>query len=237
MKERPILFSAPMVRAILDDRKTQTRRIIKPQPYIDEMGNFCWNGGNFGQDFNGPRIQAIASPIPSSKTKRVRCPYGKPGDRLWVRETFSHDFEHNRCFYKADCDNDGTIPYLINGSGLGGGVGNARIQKWKPSIHMPRIASRILLEITGVRVERLQDISEEDAIAEGASFTDNGLDKWGQKNAGWSHIGKTDKDECLLSARSSFGNLFESINGHGTWDLNPYVRAIEFKRVNNGFSE
>ena len=205
-KERPILFSAPMVRAILDGRKTQTRRIIKPQPYIDEMGNFCWNGENFGQDFNGPCIQAIASPIPSSKTKRVRCPYGKPGDRLWVRETFNHDGE--KYIYAADLNELGVQKWAA---------------QWKPSIHMPRIASRILLEITGVRVERLQDISEEDAIAEGCikfpfeddhAYTFYDDDKTGHAT----HTG-------------AYRKLWESINGSGSWDLNPWVWVVEFRTL------
>ena len=206
MKERPVLFSATMVRAILDGRKTQTRRIIKQQPYIDEMGNFCWNGENFGQDFNGPCIQAIASPIPSSKTKRVRCPYGKPGDRLWVRETFNHDGE--KYIYAADLNELGVQKWAA---------------QWKPSIHMPRIASRILLEITGVRVERLQDISEEDAIAEGCikfpfeddhAYTFYDDDKTGHAT----HTG-------------AYRKLWESINGSGSWDLNPFVWVVEFKTL------
>ena len=200
MKERPVLFSAPMVRAILDGRKTQTRRIIKPQPYIDEMGNFCWNGENFGQDFNGPCIQAIASPIPSSKTKRVRCPYGKPGDRLWVRETFNHDGE--KYIYAADLNELGVQKWAA---------------QWKPSIHMPRNASRILLEITGVRVERLQDISECDAKAEGSYVCD--------------YFGRRLLDQSSNQGCYKWGyrSIWESLNGTGSWDLNPFVWVIEFK--------
>ena len=214
MKERPILFSAPMVRAILDSRKTQTRRIINPQPYIDGMGNFCWNGENFGQDFNGPCIQAIASPIPSSKTKRVRCPYGKPGDRLWVRETFK---QHDEVIsYKAD----GT---WITDFQHTGGINPHENITWIPSIHMPRNASRILLEITGVRVERLQDISEEDAIAEGCikfpfeddhAYTFYDDDKTGHAT----HTG-------------AYRKLWESLNGTGSWDLNPWVWVVEFRTL------
>ena len=215
MKERPVLFSATMVRAILDGRKTQTRRIIKPQPYIDEMGNFCWNGENFGQDFNGPCIQAIASPIPSSKTKRVRCPYGKPGDRLWVRETFNHDGE--KYIYAADLNELGVQKWAA---------------QWKPSIHMPRSASRILLEITGVRVERLQDISEEDAIAEGISRVPfRPCDGWPICDGYM--VGKDDGVTGLAAkASTAYKKLWESINGPGSWDMNPFVWVVEFRRIN-----
>lgn len=200
MKERPVLFSAPMVRAILDGRKTQTRRVINPQPYIDGMGNFCWNGRNFGQDSNGPCIQAIASPIPSSKTKRVCCPYGKPGDRLWVRETFNHDGE--KYIYAADLNELGVQKWAA---------------QWKPSIHMPRNASRILLEITGVRVERLQDISECDAKAEGSYVCD--------------YFGRRLLDQSSNQGCYKWGyrSIWESLNGTGSWDLNPFVWVIEFK--------
>lgn len=96
---------------------------------------------------------------------------------------------------------------------------------------MPRWASRIILEVVNVRIERLQDISEEDAIAEGGVYTDNGLNKWRNKNPGWSHRGHTDKDKCLASAKSSFGNLWESINGQDSWDENPWVWVVEFKKL------
>ena len=199
-KERPILFSARMVRAIMDSRKTETRRSINPQPYIDGMGNFCWNGRNFGQDSNGPCIQAIASPIPSSKTKRVCCPYGKPGDRLWVRETFNHDGE--KYIYAADLNELGVQKWAA---------------QWKPSIHMPRNASRILLEITGVRVERLQDISECDAKAEGSYVCD--------------YFGRRFLDQSSNQGCYKWGyrSIWESLNGSGSWDLNPFVWVIEFK--------
>ena len=163
MTERPILFSAPMVRAILDRTKTQTRRVVKLKP--DYMETFLR--------------------LPN---KVACCPYGQPGGRLWVRETFE-DCEsalHSCVLYRADGGTPGT--------------------KWTPSIHMPRWASRITLEITGVRVERLQDISEEDAISEGTPFP----------CGGW--VG-------------GYQKLWESIHGPGSWDLNPWVWVVEFKRV------
>jgi hypothetical protein len=199
MKKRPILFSAPMVRALLDGSKTQTRRLIKPQPYVDPQGNFCWNGWNYGQDFSGPHIQAIASPLPSSRTGRVLCPYGKPGDRLWVRETFAEGIHQmadvNHWAYAADHF----------------GVQQRLGARWKPSIHMPRAASRITLEVIGVRVERLQDISDEDSLAEGIYPTGTGL-----------YPG---------SPRAAYQKLWESINGPGSWEANPWVWVVEFPKI------
>lgn len=226
IKGRPILFSAPMVRAILASTKTQTRRVVKPQPYIDGQGNFCWNGSNFGQDFNGPHIQAIASPIPSSKTKRVHCPYGKPGDRLWVRETWQHSNfplgpydESCTVFYRAD--------YLDDPHGPDGEKSpEGKYRHWAPSIHMPRWASRILLEITGVRVERLQDISAIDAKKEGIEGQfDDGPWRNYQRDGFWFPEGKD------TAPTLSYCSLWESINGPGSWDANPWVWAIEFRRV------
>lgn len=205
MKERPILFSAPMVRAILSGQKTQTRRAVKPQPYIDTMGNFCWNGGNFGQGFDGPLVQAIASPIPSSKTGRVLCPYGKPGDRLWVRETFQRFSDDGEIMYRADPASLQAMNELK--------YDECQEARWRPSIHMPRWASRILLEVVSVRVERLQEISKEDLAAEGIQeLIDGGID----------HDGTPLDTYCTL---------WESINGAGSWDKNPWVWVVEFKRI------
>jgi hypothetical protein len=134
MKEKPILFNTHMVRAILDNRKTQTRRIIKPQPIGPlEKLCFCWSWADTGSrdpEFGGHY--------------GFSCPHGKPGDRLWVRETFH--LSGDVSIYRADCDPSVTV-------------------RWTPSIFIPRSASRIALEITDVRVERLQAIYESDAIA------------------------------------------------------------------------
>jgi hypothetical protein len=224
MKTRPILMSAPMVRAILARSKTQTRRVVKPQPYIDEQGNACWNGSNFGQDSRGPHIQALASPVPSSKTGRVRCPYGQPGDRLWVRETwYCDDYRVQRGPYLKpddmdldDARQDGTLIYRASS---GDRPYEAEQPVWKPAIHMPRWASRITLELTGVRVERLQDISEADALAEGIS-----------KRGAACHI----EGECTYAAPTAvevYRQLWESINGAGSWDVNPWVWCVDFRRV------
>lgn len=227
MKERPILFSAPMVRAILDGSKTQTRRIVKPQPFIDEMGNFCWNGMNFGQDFDGPHIQAIASPLPSSRTKRVHCPYGKRGDRLWVRETWMPGYDH-----EADHENGPQVSILYRADNEGRTVAAPNYElaeqweleysedgdpppSWRPSIHMPRWASRITLEITGVRVERLRDISEANCLAEGCTGGHGSI-------PGYSYN---------ATPSEYFQHIWTSINGAGNWDANPWVWVVEFRRV------
>jgi len=199
MKERPILFSAPMVRAILDGRKTQTRRAVKPQP-VHMFGegnhsNYEWRGGVFALDM-----------YPKNSLILNHCPYGQPGDRLWVREAWSHDAESlEQC--RASLED-------AMGGGMYGPYYRATESapdtlRWRPSIHMPRWASRIDLLITGVRVERLQDISTEDALAEGIS-----------------------RMECPdWHATTDFRALWESINGPGSWEANPWVWVIEFKRV------
>lgn len=241
MRERPILFSAPMARAVLEGRKTQTRRAVKPQPYIDDSGNFCWNGMNFGQDFNGPHIQAIASPLPSSKTKRLHCLFGKPGDRLWVRENGWERPERTPKMMREGADT--WAPYYYDADGLSK-YDHADFKEWgfkrRPSIHMPRWASRILLEVTAVRVERLQDISEADAQAEGARwFPDISMGHPSANPNRWSMELPTNTDQCLSTARYAFANLFCKVNGKGRgdnidlspWDANPWVWVIEFRRL------
>jgi hypothetical protein len=196
MKERPILFSGEDVRAILDGRKTQWREVVKPQP---EPVSFGWRFG--GRDI-GEKVWPVDAP--------KLCPYGMPGDRLWVRETFA-PFEQSPGFiYRADADTDGSVPYLDTGAGgLGGGVCHYRPKTWKRSIFMPRRASRILLDVLSVRVERLCSISEADALAEGCCpFSD---------------------DFGSYQARVAFCQLWESINGPESWDANPWVWAVEFR--------
>lgn len=221
MKERPILFSGAMIRAILTGQKTQTRRVVKPQPYIDAMGNFCWDGWNFGQDFNGPHIQAIASPIPSSKTGRVHCPYGKPGDRLWVRESWFQRGEWNPYCGPEGVDLEDArwigskeIVYAADRPKPKGDPNKRIFWRSRPSIHLPRWASRILLEVVTVRVEHLQDISEADAEDEGIDFL--------------RHV--QDADETL-TARDLYECLWDSINGDSSWAANPWVWVVEFKRA------
>ena len=221
MKERPILFSGPMVRAILDGRKTQTRRIVKPQPLHDEFVVCKYHktlvdkkGNTYPSDVDHFGICDVDGEW------SIECPYGQVGDRLWVRET-----------YRPTCDNKswGCVQYradeslrlmLCDENGEGDPIGTKQhkepFQKvgkkgppWKPSIFMPRWASRILDEIIEIRVERVQDITEEDAIAEGYDI-DNELD---EDPVPW------------------FCWLWKKINGPESWASNPWVWVIEFKRI------
>jgi len=200
MTTHPILFSAPMVRALLDGSKTQTRRVCKPQPIADSK----FTGGHYipaTKRTLGAQISVEALYV------GVACPYGQVDDLLWVRETFNRTNPHGKdghYFYRADEAHE--FPDAI----------------WKPSIFMPRAASRITLEITGVRVERLQDISESDALAEGIS---QDLMDTLQSNA--EHANQREP----TPGKSAYEILWEDINGAGSWDLNPWVWVIEFKKV------
>lgn len=187
MRERPILFSGPMVRAIIEGRKTVTRRIAKPVKHPD-LGNIYTPGA------------LVLENEPQHVIDRA-CPYGQPGDRLWVRETFAvyGDEKMAAIHYRAD------RPHDVGRKGVG----------YKPSIHMPRWACRILLEITAVRVERLQDISHGQAMAEGVLSCESALDPDGNG----------------YSPYELFSALWVSINGHDSWHANPWVWVVEFKRV------
>lgn len=230
-KERPILFSAPMVRAILDGRKTQTRRIMKPQPTLSGPLAFT----SYSDDEGIESFWTLAQQCPPGQDRaafkreaywwHVRCPYGKAGHLLWVRETWKYwDWTSDGMpwiRYAADekarlierglpdeglediwADLSETANYDIDGA--------ARDRKWRPSIHMPRWASRITLRVTGVRIERLQDIGRGDAMREGCPFPN-------MANS--------------TSPRDWFATLWESINGGGSWDANPYVWVVEFERA------
>jgi hypothetical protein len=214
MKERPILFNGPMVRAILEGRKTQTRRLI----------NFETVGNNYGANrdcYNAVGYQTITdhsiAVIPWTHISLkwlLRCPYGQVGDRLWVKET--HIRHPYWTIYRADLD-------PVEAAGIGGMYGG-----WTPSIHMLRKHSRITLEITDVRVQRLQEISEEDAIAEGIQVlplqSESDSSAWYQSAPGV-HQART--------ARGSYMQLWDSIyakRGVG-WIVNPWVWAVTFKEV------
>ena len=205
-----------MVRALLDGRKTQTRRVIKPQPdhASDPYGStmFATPGG--------PRI--------------IRCPYGKPGDRLWVRETFGYSRQDDDLNEK-----ERVIVYRAGGEYItDAGVDalkrcrsgelmrpNHFVRQppcWKPSIYMPRWASRIDLEIKAIRVERLQDISEADAIAEG--ITDGGCTNCGEHEP-------CGCDAPMPNYIDAFACLWHSIHGTESWHSNPWVWVVEFERV------
>lgn len=211
MTERPILFSAPMVRAILDGRKSQTRRVVKRIPW--RAGANPW----FSQA--RPFVNAGEWRIAGSEemTAGFRCPYGRPGDRLWVRETFSGFIAYERHGYPLR-EWGNKVWYWADGNPPRGDWTRPR-----PSIHMPRALSRITLEVTGVRMERLQAISEEDAVAEGASYHDGA----GVGHSGWRH----DFGDVHSDARSSFARLWNDINGAGSWSANPWVWVVSFKGV------
>lgn len=199
MKERPILFSGPMVRAILTGRKTQTRRILKPQRDRD--------GFLFGPDYVANEFQY--------GDNTVRCPYGQPGDRLWVREAWTHCDRCGRTDYQADVNKPRNCRHC-----------DASLGNWKPSIHMFREASRITLEIISIRAERLNDISEEDAKAEGIHKIAHG-----RSGYYYSAFNKEPDPKNWCHPCSAYKELWESINGRGSWDLNPWVWVVEFKEV------
>ncbi|MGN9648178.1 hypothetical protein [Klebsiella michiganensis] len=237
MKERGMIFNGEMVRAILDGRKTQTRRIMAPQPADDiERGIF-------------PNPEAIGWKSSlrhkHGSTTAHFCPYGKPGDRIWVRETWgvvSHELDEDGRIQPWTPDRPATaiheMPfgngyysghaiYAADGDFTWGdddGYEDGR-SCWKPSIHMPKAASRILLEITDVRVERLNAISEEDARAEG--IIDGGCLNCGEPEP----CGCANPDP---DATDAFAYLWQSIYGQENWNANPWVWVIEFKRVEGG---
>jgi hypothetical protein len=210
MKERPILFSGPMVRAILDGRKTQTRRALKPSAMLlietaivhGEVNDFIANGVPAKGDL---------------KYVQEFCPYGQPGDRLWVKETYSaHGSfgDQGRKVYRADLGDDAKEPHGLH---------------WRPSIFCTRKASRITLEITSVRVERLNDISDEDAKAEGVIPVEKARADGRQFWRDYRLSG--DGTFCVMSPQESYRSLWEQINGAGSWEVNPWVWVIEFRRL------
>ena len=198
MKERPILFSAPMVRAILSGAKTQTRRVWK-------MPRGCSWYAEMGGERDGWFVDEGAPWW--LHVSECRCPYGQPGDRLWVREAFMHEAA-DYCWEASvsiPCRPAVTVYRAVHDEH------ESRCAGWKPSIHMPRALSRITLEITDVRVERLQDISVRDSIAEGIP-------------AG----GPENPDGIELR---DFRALWESINGPGSWDANPWLWVVSFRKL------
>lgn len=193
MKEIPILFNTEMVRALLSGRKTMTRRMIKPNNFV----------------FKSLQNKVLASYFNSYD--HGFCPYGQPGDILWVREMFSKN--ENRLIYRANVCSKFDLPDDF---------------KWKPSIHMPKDACRIFLKVKSVRVERLKDITQEDSMSEGIFDYEDGT----YKNY-FTQKGLREKDgvECLLP-KGSFQSLWCSINGVKSWDENPWVWVIEFEVIN-----
>ncbi|MEN5107682.1 hypothetical protein ABE521_02300 [Pseudomonas sp. TWI672] len=210
-KERPILFSGHMVRAILNGQKTVTRREIKPSMRsadssfeLHQQEDESWRPMH---TFDESCMDAKGTEHP------IACPYGQPGDRLWVREAWLADAQLDS-IAPRDLSQGEPILYPADGSVRQTGCAMVSQGRGRPSIHMPRWASRILLEITAVRVELLQDITEEQAEAEGVNFL--------------RHV--PDADETL-TASQLFECLWSSINGDESWKGNPWVWVVEFKRI------
>lgn len=218
MKERPILFSGPMVRAILEGRKTQTRRVMKNVPSWDHFGKDIMDWGlsgihqcGYGEDDQLEGTDRwyldVQTDVDDHSRRVIRCPYGQPGDRLWVRETWG---------------TGGYFPYPYAYRADGVEYPNER---WNPSIHMPRAACRLVLEITDVRVERLQAISEADIYAEGAI-----TEEWLEWREDVASIGKPE-GSTIERERDVWRRLWSSINGQASWDANPWVWVVGFRRI------
>ncbi|HEE0788209.1 TPA: hypothetical protein ACXRZ6_001782 [Klebsiella variicola subsp. variicola] len=226
MKERGMIFNGEMVRAILDGRKTQTRRIVKG---TDGAVKFCkeW-------DINGEEIFVVLGEKDHTGMNPVlgaiSCPFGAVGDRIWVRETFQGPLVHEELFeeYSAYPEKFETPEYCEYAADSGVRPEYCDLDDnlrhgWRPSIHMPRWASRILLEITDVRVERLNAISQEDAQAEGMELT------------GWRPTySDPDSGGEVMTPYDNFAELWSSIYGDESWKANPWVWVIEFKSVEGG---
>lgn len=207
MSERPILFSAPMVKAILEGRKTQTRRVLKPQP----IGNVTHPLVSLNR---GRMEWSLSKQDRDKNDDLIFRKFHNPGDTLWVREAWRTMSKHDAVAprdlprgpiigYDADYQSEPNDGYRGKG---------------RPSIHMPRWASRISLKVTGVKVEHLQDISAADAIAEGVER---------------SEIGCSVEGICGLYdyPEGAFAGLWTSINGTDSWDANPWVVAYSFERI------
>jgi len=227
IKERPILFSGAMVRALLDGSKTQTRRIVKPHPSDDAFALLDHGDGWWpyrSEDGESANVDNMEYPL--------SCQYGQPGEHLWVRETWAPNAGSAGGFlYSAD-HRDASSVHVAD---LRAGNWTHCIDRWKPSIHMPRLASRILLEIVSVRVERLNDCSQVDAIAEGAvSIRSQAWDR--EHFPAWRYlfdeaVAAGEKPPIGPTPMQAYEALWESINGAGSWAVNPWVWVVEFKRV------
>ena len=198
-KERPILFSAPMVRAILDGRKTQTRRAVKVPPKPPKPHPNNW--------------QVV---LDGAVHKVGLCPYGQPGDRLWLRETWQGYRQTNVEYDEWEEMESPKDRHIEPYQPVYKADGKTFPDTWFPSIHMPREYSRVLLEITGVRVERLQDISKDDCYAEGLRNLNNDMAEF---------------EGAYGLVKAIFQKIWEAINGVESWKSNPWVWVIEFKRV------
>ncbi len=247
MKERGMIFNGEMVRAILDGRKTQTRRIMKVQPESNQLGLLLITDSTKHSDigkYHWAESNATGNHV---RSKLFSSPFGAVGERIWVRETWATlgnedgcyvDWEDNLCkgdersaarIYRASCEQrpgDYGLWSIPDDAYWKPHTKEHKFEgAWRPSIHMPRWASRILLEITDVRVERLNAISEEDARAEGII------------DGGCLNCGEPEPCGCANpepDATDAFAYLWQSIYGQDNWNANPWVWVIEFKRVEGG---
>lgn len=206
IKFHPILFSTPMVQALLEGRKTQTRRVVNPTPeemHFVSAVQFDYTAVTLDRCISVRGYKNLSSesgPERRYVENNLRCPYGKRGDVLWVRESFAYVLIGVK--YKADGDWDNEEKKM------------GMAKPWRPSIHMPKAACRLFLQIESIRVERLEDISETDAMAEGAK-----------------------PESCLEPVSCNhpyyhgFSRLWQTINGAESWDANPWVWVIAFKRT------
>ncbi|ELJ7525829.1 hypothetical protein AB4H10_003148 [Salmonella enterica] len=254
MKERGMIFNGEMVRAILDGGKTQTRRIMKvqPEPSKSRPGDFWFSSKKLESMVHVSDLTPGNSPISDCHLffQELCCPFGTIGDRIWVRETWATlgnedgccvDWNDNLCkgdereaarIYRASCEQrpgDYGLWSIPDNAYWKPHTENEKFEgAWRPSIHMPRWASRILLEITNVRVDRLNSISEQDALSEG-------IDRERLEES-------QDNYDCIAdhnmtgrpTATGAFKYLWESIYGEENWQVNPWVWVIEFKRVEGG---
>ncbi|MGP2911158.1 hypothetical protein ACTVKE_14735 [Serratia marcescens] len=215
MKERPVILNSEMVRAILDGRKTQTRRVIAVQPESNQFGLLRISDSTKHSDIGKYHWAESNATGTHQRSALFSCPFGQVGDRLWVRETFmdltgtgieATTGKFEGFAYRADTPAGSYGDEVRKEYGL----------KWAPSLHMPRKACRILLEITAVRVERLNDISDGDAISEGCSISD------------------MKSGDCVADV---FARLWSSIYGVDSWNANPWVWVIEFRRMGDSARE
>lgn len=233
-REHPILFSGEMVRAILDDRKSQTRRLVKPTPILDDGSTAirvlpAGRGGWAAQWAPETHLEFDAR---LSALRGFPCPYGQPGDRLWVRETWGvgtrpDPFEGWRdgIEYRADeiglPEDEGLTLHRVEAP-KDVSLGDLAGRGWRPSIHMPRWASRLTLAVESVRVERLLAITEEDAIAEGVADT----------RGAWEPMPGEPVAGDRGGPREAFRVLWDQINGkRAAWSSNPWVFVVGFRRV------
>lgn len=221
MTERPVLFNAAMVRAILAGRKTQTRRPVAGSPvFVTQL---------IGRDNKPTHEYGLHPESEYVISKNISCPLGRPGDRLWVRETFVSgiglaEIDDAKTFHETCCAPAGAplAPrwlYRADGHSIPGTV------HWRPSVHMPRWASRIALEVTDVRVQRVQEITAEEAVAEGVRchICDGPVDGTSENDCACFHTAR--------NAVPSFEFLWRSIYGAESWTANAWVWAVTFRRL------